>query len=103
MKRFLIFVFLLSIPILLSLEVWQVFRYRSLESEVSALEEQQKEWLEKNKKILANISLFRSPERIERVALEDLGLESIDYTRVIQVRLSGARLPGVRLPGAKGF
>jgi hypothetical protein len=84
-KKILIFILVCSVPVLLSLEVWQVFRYRRLKQETLELEAQQKDWLEKNKKVLANISLFSSPERIEKLSRETLGLEILDGDRVLTV------------------
>ncbi len=88
MKKVLILFLAVTVPVLLSLEVWQVFRYRRLKQETLELEAQQKDWLEKNKKVLANISLFSSPERIEKLARDTLGLESLEDDRVLTVEIS---------------
>jgi cell division protein FtsL len=90
-KKVIVVLLALSIPVLLSLEVWQVFRFRRLKEEVFALEEKQKDWLEENKKILANISLFSSPERIERLAEEVLDLEPMEPERVLTIKLPNRR------------
>ena len=91
MKKIMILILVVTIPVFLSFEVWQVFRYRSLKQEALTLEAQQKDWLERNKKILANISLFSSPERIEKLSEETLGLERIDASRVLTIKLSGGK------------
>jgi len=93
MRKIVLFILALSVPALLSVEVWQVYRYRKLETEVGALEAEQKRWLEENKKVLANISLFRSPERIEKLSEQALGLESVDPERILTIKV----------PGGKGF
>lgn len=74
MKKIVVLLLALTVPVLLSLKVWQVRRYFALERENQALEEEQREWLERNKKLLAAIAVFRSPARIERLAREKLGL-----------------------------
>ena len=74
MKRIVILVLVMTVPIFLSLKVWQVRRYQSLAGETRELEQVQRDWLERNKKLLASIAVFRSPARIERLARESLGL-----------------------------
>ena len=91
MKRLVLLLLVFSIPVLLSMEVWQVFRFQRMREEVRALEAEQNDWLDQNKKILANISLFRSPERIESVAMDELGLEYIRESRVTQIKIRGGR------------
>ena len=63
------------------------------------MEASQNEWLERNKKILAGISLFSSPERIENLAVENLELEHIDYKNVIKITGPG----GNALMEGKGY
>ncbi len=87
MKKILILLLVATVPVLLSLEVWQVFRYRKLSRETLELEAQQKDWLEKNKKVLANISLFSSPERIEKLSREALGLQILEGDRVLTIEI----------------
>ncbi len=87
MKKVLILFLAVTVPVFLSLEVWQVFRYRSLKRETLELEAQQKDWLEKNKKVLANISLFSSPERIEKLSRDTLGLKSLEDDSVLTVEI----------------
>jgi len=93
LKKIVLLLLALSVPALLSVEVWQVYRYRRLQDEVGELEVEQKRWLEENKKVLANISLFRSPERIQKLAEQALGLESAGPERILTIKV----------PGGKGF
>ena len=60
---------------LLFLNVWQAYRYEQLTRSVRGLEERQREVLEENKRIIATISILRSPLRTETLATERLGLE----------------------------
>jgi hypothetical protein len=89
LRRWLLLLLVLSVPVLLSLETWQAFRYRKLQQEVRELEEKQREWIETNKKVLANISLFRSPDRIEKLALEELGLMELDVDQLLRIDITG--------------
>ena len=91
MKKILILFLAVTVAVFLSFEVWQVFRYRSLKRETLELEAQQKDWLEKNKKVLANISLFSSPERIEKLSRDTLGLKSLEDDNVLTVEIMGKK------------
>ncbi|HEQ71205.1 MAG TPA: cell division protein FtsL [Spirochaetia bacterium] len=71
-----------TIPVFFFLQVLTVYQYRSLEREVRLLEDQQKEWFEMNKKLIAGISVLRTPERIEKIARDELGLEKINSDQV---------------------
>lgn len=87
-RKYLIwFVAALAIPVVLCLQVRQVVRYDELNDNVKELEALQEEWLDKNKKVLANISLFRSPERIEILAVEELGLRAVNFEEIIRVEI----------------
>jgi len=88
-KKIVILVLVLTVPVFLSLETWEAFRYRRLQREVQDLMEEQREWIETNKRVLANISLFRSPERIEKLALEELGLTQPAPDQVLHIEITG--------------
>jgi len=57
-----------------------------MEREVGLFEAEQKDWLEKNKKLIAGLAVFRSPARIEKIAEESLGLNKIDPSRVWKIK-----------------
>jgi hypothetical protein len=81
------FVVAVTIPVFLCAYIGQVVRYDQLRDEVTKLETVQDEWLDKNKKVLANISLFRSPERIEKLAVEDLDLRPVPFREILRVEI----------------
>ncbi len=85
MKKFLIILMVLTVSFLFSLEVWQVARYKELANEVRELETEQESWVDENKQILADISVLRSPERIQKLAVEQLGLEPLDPERILRI------------------
>lgn len=87
MKRLIFIVLTLIIPMLFFVNVWQGFRYERMKREVSLFESEQKDWLEKNKKLIAALAVFRSPGRIERIAESKLGLKRIDPARVWRIIL----------------
>jgi cell division protein FtsL len=84
-KRLLIIIFACTIPLVLFLTRVQAYHYMKLKAEVEKMEADQKEWLEKNKKLIASIEVLRTPQRIEKLATEQLGLQKIDKKRVTLV------------------
>jgi cell division protein FtsL len=87
-KRFLFYVFILSIPAFLGLAAWQSSRYGDLERELKKLEKNQEEWIENNKRLIANIAVLSSPERIERIARDELGLQKKQPEDVLQISIA---------------
>jgi hypothetical protein len=77
MKKKLLSIAILIIPALFFLNVWQSFRYQTLKRETEMLYRRQLDLIEENKRIIASISLLRSPDRIGLLAEEDLELEGI--------------------------
>ena len=68
----------------------QGFRYQDLEREVRMLEQEQKNWLEKNKKVIAALAVLSSPERIRSLAEDSLGLKPLQAEDLIEIELGGA-------------
>ena len=87
MKRLIFIVLTLIIPILFFVNVWQGFRYERMKREVGLFESEQRDWLEKNKKLIAALAVFRSPGRIEKIAESKLGLKKIDPAKVWRIIL----------------
>lgn len=75
MKKILLLICVLTIPALLYLNVWQAFRYRTVETEIDLLTNTQQEWIEKNKNIIIGIEALGAPSRIYGLASE---MESLD-------------------------
>ena len=85
LKRIFKFFIICTVPLFLLLSSYQAYNYLKLEQEVIEQEKEQKQWLEKNKKIIASISVLRTPERIEKIAQDKLDLKRIDTDRIIKV------------------
>ncbi|MCK5005787.1 MAG: cell division protein FtsL [Spirochaetia bacterium] len=73
------------------LNTWQGYRYQELEREVENLEAGQKDWLEKNKKVIAALAVLSSPGRVEALAVDKLGLKPLKPEDVIKVKLKDGR------------
>lgn len=87
MRRLILVALIALIPAFLFLNVWQGYRYERLRQETARLEEEQKSWLERNKRLIVGISVLSSPERIEKIAREELGLKRIEPSRIMRVLL----------------
>jgi len=89
-KRILLLYFLaFSIPVFLFVLVWQSNRYQNLSRELVRLERSQAEWVESNKRLIAGISEYSSPERIEDIAVNELELKKIPPEYSLQVKIMG--------------
>ncbi|MDR1430083.1 MAG: cell division protein FtsL [Spirochaetaceae bacterium] len=89
MKRFSLYVFALSIPLMLGLAAWQSLRHAAVEKEIARLEEAQREWIDSNKRLIAGIAVLSSAERIEHIAREELALVKKEPEEVLQIRIEG--------------
>ena len=86
MRKLLFSLLLASVPLLLMLQVLQAYRYVVATEEIADLESLQEERLEENRRLVAGIAVFDSPERVYGVAVDSLGLEAADPDKVLQVR-----------------
>ena len=88
MKKIVVLLLAATVPLLMGLRVWQVQRTQALLSKIETMDREQREWLERNKRLLSAIAVFRSPARIEKLAREKLGLEA-GVEPDLRIELSG--------------
>jgi hypothetical protein len=93
LKRLIIVSFALLLLCLVFLNTWQGYRYESLEADVRRLEGEQKDWLERNKKVIAGLAVLSSPERVARLARASLQLRKLAPGQRVKVVFD---LPGER-------
>ena len=86
-RRLFLYALVATIPLILGLDSWQAMRYARLESSLRALEAEQRDWLESNKKLIAGIAILGSAERIETIAKQELGLRKADPEAVLHIRV----------------
>ena len=86
-RYFLLYFFVLTIPVFLGIAAWQSNHYRRLERNIRRLEAVQEDWIGENNKLIANIAVLSSSARIEHLAVYDLGLNRIRPEYVLQVRI----------------
>lgn len=65
------------IPLLLLGYCFQIRRYAELSREISELEIKQERLVEQNKKLVSDISLLSSTDRIEKMAEDELGMHKL--------------------------
>jgi len=85
-----------SLPIFLLAMVVQAIEYQDLRRDVAVKEKQQDEWVEKNKKVLAGVTVLQSPQRIESLAQNDPGLQSVGADKTVKVKFQSAKKEGTR-------
>lgn len=82
-----------TLPLFLMAVVVQQISYQDVERAVAAQEKEQDVWLEKNRKLLAGVTVLRSPQRIESLAENDPALRSVGAERTLKVHFGPEVLP----------
>ena len=90
-KTLLICLFALSIPVMLGLYAVQAKKYTDLSKEVLELESKQEKLIEENKKLVSDISQLSSAERIERIAVDELGMHKAETEDIVRVEMTGEK------------
>lgn len=81
----------LSIPVMLGLYAIQAKKYSDLTREVVELESKQEKLIEENKKLVSDISILSSAERIEKIAVEELGMHKAEAEDIVRVEMTGEK------------
>ena len=94
MKKLVMILLAISVPVMFFLSVHQVYRYQQLEREISRLKDTQIELFETNKRKIANIAILSSPKRIAELAREELKLEQHNpASKVLRIVLGEKEKP----------
>ncbi len=88
-KKLGIYLLALSIPCFFVIGMVQSQQYMNIEKEVSELEQVQKELIENNKALVTDISVLSSSERIEKIAVEQLGMRKATSDEIVRVSIRG--------------
>ena len=64
-------------------------QYMNIEKEVAELERVQKDLIESNKALVTDISVLSSSERIEKIAVEQLGMRKATSDEIVRVSIKG--------------
>ena len=84
-RFFLLYFIVFTIPLFLGLLAWQSARYSDLERQTRLLEADQEKWVESNKRLIADIAILTTSEKVEKIAFYDLHLSKIEPENVLQV------------------
>ncbi len=77
------------IPLLLVVQAFQSYRYKKLKTEIRRLENKQVELVEQNRKLISDISVLSSSERIEKIAEGELGMHKASTEDIVRVEIKG--------------
>ena len=81
----------ISIPAMLILYGLQAKKYKDLTKEVVELERKQEKLIEENKRIVSEISVLANAERIEKIAVEELGMHKAEAEDIVRVEMTGEK------------
>ena len=81
----------LLIPTMLVIDAVQARKYVDLREQVLELEDRQAEIIEENKKLITDISILSSADRIEKIAQDTLDMRKAETDEIIRVELKDAR------------
>ena len=87
MKKIVIVLMLITLPLSVFVTVHQVFLNEQVQADIDALVLRQKVLFERNKRMLANIAILKSPGRIDELAENKLKLKSLPGNRIIHVEV----------------
>lgn len=80
-----------SVPAMLILYGLQAKKYKDLTKEVVELERKQEKLIEENKRIVSEISVLTNAERIEKIAVEELGMHKAEAEDIVRVEMTGEK------------
>lgn len=80
-----------SVPAMLILYGLQAKKYKDLTKEVIELERKQEKLIEENKRIVSEISVLTNAERIEKIAVEELGMHKAEAEDIVRVEMTGEK------------
>ena len=89
--RFFILLLVLSVPFMLCLYALQARQYTNLTKEVKALEQKQERLIEENKKLVSDIAILSSADRIEKIAVDELGMHKAETEDIVRVEMTGEK------------
>ena len=81
----------LSIPCMLCLYAVQARKYTALTAEIRDLEKKQEKLIEDNKKLVNEIAILSSADRIEEIAVEELKMHKAEKEDIVRVEMTGEK------------
>lgn len=90
-KSVLVILITTAIPGLLFMYAVQAKKNTDLLREIKQLEVKEAKLIEENKKLVSDISVLTSAERIERIAEEELGMHKAESEDIVRVEMTGEK------------
>ena len=91
LKTILLCFLALCIPALLVVDGIQSRRFMDLKQEVKALEKKQTDLVEQNKKLITDISVLSSSDRIEKIAQDELEMRPAESDEIVRVEMESKK------------
>lgn len=88
---FFVCIMVLTIPFMLCLYAVQARQYSRLTGEIKELERKQEKLIEENKKLVSDIAVLSSADRIEKIAVEELGMHKAEAEDIVRVEMTGEK------------
>lgn len=85
-KNILAVLLIFMIPLFLFFTVWQSMEYSALENEVQRLDQEQYHIININRRFISGITVLSSPERIEKLAVDELGMRKAEADEIMRIR-----------------
>jgi hypothetical protein len=90
-KYVLIFIMVLTIPLFLGINTWQSNKCGHLRREISRLEREQVEMMEKNREAAARVTEMLAAGKLEQEARERIGLKKMRPEDIFLIRITGGK------------
>lgn len=87
MKRLVIIICLMLLPLGLFVAAWQAFSFYQIHSEVALLEAKQQDLIEANKRLIAEYSARTAPRVIEERARKELNMDWPRQDQLVNLRI----------------
>jgi len=91
MKHFLALIFTLSIPCFLLAAIRQSWKYDAVIREITIYDEEQHALIAENKRKISGISILSKPQRIEKIANEELQMTKAKSSDIIRITLQNTK------------
>ena len=90
-SKIIICIFVLSIPLMLCLYAMKAREYTELTKNIEELEAKEEKLIQENKKLINDIAILTSAERIEKIAVDELGMHKAESDDIVRVEMTGEK------------
>lgn len=91
LKRIAILLLVMTVPLMLFFYAYQAKKYTDLNKQIVELENKQEKLIEENKKLVSDLSVLTSADRIEKFAVEELGMHKAETEDIVRIEVTGEK------------